>query len=100
MSNDPIAEHAPAEVRKLLAELCTRIVHACDGRVPPLGWSGIAPAIPAHAGTVGSLPAWMELTPTEQWMVAAAISQDVDGRFVGVWQLLGGRVDIVRPRVA
>ncbi|MDQ3337165.1 MAG: ATP-binding protein [Myxococcota bacterium] len=102
---DELAVHAPEELRHVLRMLCERMVRVCDGRVPPLGWSGIAPAIPAHAvapmqPVTFELAQRMALTKTEQWMLAAALSQDLDGRFVGVWQLLGGRVDIVRPRVS
>ena len=100
---EAIAPHAPGALRQWLREVCARIVRACDGRVPPLGWAGIAPGIPAHAATADADPAplgELALTETECWLIAAALSQDVDGRFVGVWQLLGGRVDVVRPRVS
>jgi AAA+ superfamily predicted ATPase len=87
--------------------VCQRLVLALPGRVPPLGWAGLAHGVVELAEEPGPFePAAFAralrdvgASAVERFAIAAALSQDLDTRFVGAWQLLGGRVDCVRPRL-
>jgi len=76
--------------------------------VPPLGWSGLAHGIvelaeeqgPVEPGAFTRALRDFGLSPTDRFVVAAVLAADLDSRFVGAWQLLGGRVDCVRPRLS
>ena len=104
---EPIAAAWPSDVRGALREVSQRFVRALQGRVPPLGWAGLAHAMveladergPIEPGAYAKTLRDLGLAATERWIVAAVLSQDLDTRFVGAWQLLGGRVDCVRPRL-
>ena len=76
--------------------------------MPPLGWSGLAHGIvelaeeqgPVEPGAFTRALRDFGLSPTDRFVVAAVLAADLDSRFVGAWQLLGGRVDCVRPRLS
>ena len=95
-------------MRGALREVCQRLVGNLQGRVPPLGWSGLAHGIVELAEETGPVEPEaftralrdFGLSPTERFVVAAVLAADLDSRFVGAWQLLGGRVDCVRPRLS
>ena len=106
--SQPIAAAWPADVRALLQRLAVRVLATARGRVPPLGWTGLAPAlvalagdpaIAAGAGAFTTAAARLGLTELEQLALISIASPELDGRFVGAWQLVGGRVDVVRPRL-
>ncbi|HEX7700859.1 MAG TPA: hypothetical protein VF403_09060, partial [Kofleriaceae bacterium] len=103
-----IAATWPGDVRFALYELMQRLLPVMMSVPPPIGWSGSVEALAKFAAGVPPAPApsWygelvqrLALTPTEELVLIAALSPDLDIRMISMWQVLGHRIDVMRPRL-
>ncbi|HEV7557806.1 MAG TPA: hypothetical protein VGO00_20210, partial [Kofleriaceae bacterium] len=109
MTDGPrIAAEWPADLQFALRRLMLRALPLVEALPRPLGWAGSIDALVAMARDIPPAPAAsrysdlvlrLRLSPIDEMMLVAAASTDLDLRFASLWQIVGNRIDAMRPRV-
>jgi len=103
-----IAAEWPPDLQFALRRLMLRALPLVEALPRPLGWAGSIDALVAMARDIPPAPAAsrysdlvhrLQLSPVDEMLLIAAASADLDLRFASLWQIVGNRIDAMRPRV-
>jgi AAA+ superfamily predicted ATPase len=103
-----IAGEWPPDLQFALRRLMLRALPLVEALPRPLGWAGSIDALVMMARDIPPAPVAsryselvlrLQLSPVDEMVLIAAASADLDLRFASLWQIVGNRIDAMRPRI-